>query len=189
MEAKKFTLANAARESDRRSALGAAEGEQMILLVTTSTRAKDCAAALELGTGHKTHVSTTAPLALSRLRAAEYDALAVDQSLLEADPHALETLLNRCGTSMLLYINLALHSTDRVVREVQVGLRRIDGEKMQAMKSAEQALANQLRGNLTGILLNSDLALRQKSIPADVAEKVKSVRDLAEQMRTHLGIA
>ena len=76
-----------------------------------------------------------------------------------------------------------------MVREVQVGLRRIDGEKAQAMKSAERALANQLRGNLTGILLNSDLALRQKAIPADVAEKVKSVRDLAEEMRSHLGIA
>jgi hypothetical protein len=161
----------------------------MILLVTTSTRGKDCAAALELGTGHKTHVSATVPLALTRLQAAEYDAIAVDQSLLEADPHALDTLFNRCGTAMPLYINLALHSPERVDREVQVALRRIDGEKVQAMKSAEQSLANQLRGNLTGILLNSDLALRQKSIPVDVAEKVKSVRDLAEQMRVHLGIA
>jgi hypothetical protein len=154
----------------------------MILLVSTSPRAKDCAAALELGTGHKTHVSTTVPLALTRLQA-------VDQSLLEADPNALDMLFNRCGTAMPLYINLALHSPERVVREVQVGLRRIDGEKAQAMKSAERALANQLRGNLTGILLNSDLALRQKAIPADVAEKVKSVRDLAEEMRSHLGIA
>jgi len=161
----------------------------MILLVSTSPRAKDCAAAIELGTGHKTHLSTTVPLALTRLQAAEYDALAVDQSLLEADPHALETLFNRCGTAMPLYINLALHSPERVVREVQVGLRRIDGERAQAMKSAELVLANQLRGNLTGILLNSDLALRQQSISADVAEKVKSVRDLAEQMRGHLGIA
>lgn len=161
----------------------------MILLVTTSTRAKDCAAALELGTGHKTHVSTTVPLALSRMQAAEYDALALDQSLLESDPHALDTLFNRCGTAMPLYINLGLHSTERIVREVQVGLRRIDGERVQAMKSAERVLASQLRGTLTGILLNSDLALRQKSIPAEVAERVKSVRDLAEQMRSHLGIA
>ena len=82
----------------------------MILLVSTSPRAKDCAAALELGTGHKTHVSTTVPLALTRLQAAEYDALAVDQSLLEADPNALDMLFNRFGTAMPLYINLALHS-------------------------------------------------------------------------------
>lgn len=161
----------------------------MILLVSTSPRARDCAAALEQGTGHKTHLSTTLPLALGRLQAAEYDAIAVDQSLLEIDPHALDTLLNRCATAMPLYVNLALHSIERIVHEVQVGLRRIDGEKVQAMKSAERVLASQLRGNLTGILLNSDLALRQKSIPIEVAEKLKSVRTLAEQMRSNLGIA
>ena len=161
----------------------------MILMVSTSTRARDCAAALEQGTGHKTDLSTTLPLALGRLQAAEYDAIAVDQSLLETDPHALDTLLNRCGTAMPLFINLALHSVERTVREVQVGLRRIDGEKVQAMKAAERLLASQLRGNLTGILLNSDLALRQESIPAAVAEKLKSVRSLAQQMRSNLGIA
>jgi hypothetical protein len=161
----------------------------MILLLTTSTRAKDCAAALEQGTGHKVHVSTTVPLALNRLQALEYDALAIDQSLLEADPRALDVLFNRCGMAIPLYVNLALHGRERIVREIQVGSRRIDGERSRAMRSAEQVLANQLRGNLTGILLNSDLALRQKSISADVAEKVQSVRELAEKMRTHLGIA
>jgi hypothetical protein len=161
----------------------------MILLVTTSPRGKDCAAALELGTGHKVHVSTTVPFALSRLQATEYDAIAIDQSLLEADPRALDALFNRCGMAIPLYVNPALHSIERIVREIQVGLRRIDGERMRAMHSAERVLASQLRGNLTGILLNSDLALRQKSISSDVAEKVKSVRDLAEMMRSHLGIA
>ena len=161
----------------------------MILLVTTSSRAKDCAAALELGTGHKTHISSSVPQAVSRLQAAEYDALAIDQSLLEVDLRALDTLLNRCGMAMPVYVNLALHSTERVVREIQVALRRIESERFLAMQSAEKSWRSQLRGNLTGILLNSDLALRQRSISPDVAEKVKSVRDLAEKMRTQLGNA
>jgi len=42
---------------------------------------------------------------------------------------------------------------------------------------------------VTGILLNSELALRQKSISPDVAEKVRSVRELAEKMRSQLEIA
>ncbi len=46
----------------------------MILLVTTSSRAKECAAAVEQGTGHKTHVASTVPQAVGRLEAAEYDA-------------------------------------------------------------------------------------------------------------------
>jgi CheY-like chemotaxis protein len=159
----------------------------MILLVTTSARARECAAALEQGTGHKTHAAATVPQALHRLEAAEYDALAVDQSLLEADLCALDTLLNRSGMAMPIYVNLGLHGTDRITREVQVALRRLDSEKALAMQSAGRLLSNQLRNNLTGILLISDLALRQKSISPDVADKVKSVRDLAERMRGQLG--
>jgi hypothetical protein len=161
----------------------------MILLVTTSSRAKDCAAAVEQGTGHKTHLAGTVPQAVSRLEAAEYDALAIDQSLLETDLHGLDTLLNHCGLAMPLYLNLALHNSERIVREVQTALRRFDAERVAAMRSVERVLGSQLRGNLTGILLNSDLALRQKSISPDVAENVRSVRDLAEKMRTQLGKA
>ena len=161
----------------------------MILLVTTSSRAKECAAAVELGTGHKTHVSGTVPQAASRLQSAEYDALAIDQSVLEADLRALDTLLNRCGMAMPVYVNLALSSSERVVREIQVALRRFESERCLAMQSAVKILGSQLKGNLTGILLNSDLALRQRSISPDVAEKVKSVRDLAEKIRTQLGSA
>jgi hypothetical protein len=161
----------------------------MILLLTSSSRGGDCAAAIDKGTGHKTYLANTLPQALNRLEAAEFDALVIDQSLLEADLRAMDTLLNRCGVAVPLYINLALHSNERVAREIQVALRRVAKEKAVAIRSAERILSSQLRGNLTGILLNSDLALRQKSIPPDVAEKVKSVRELAEKMRSQLGIA
>ncbi len=161
----------------------------MILLVTTSSRGKECAAALERGTGHKTHLAASVPQAVSKMEAAEYEALAIDQSLLESDFRALDTLLNRCGIAVPLYVNLALHSTDRVVREVQVALRRSEKEKQLAMRSVEQVLRNQLRDEVTGILLNSELALRQTPLAPEVAAKIQSVRALAEKMRSHLSIS
>ncbi len=161
----------------------------MILLVTTSSRARECAAALEQGTGHKTHVASSVPQAVRKLQAAEYDGMAIDQSLLEADFRALDTLLNHAGMAMPLYVNLALHRSERVVREVQVALKRVDKEKAVAMRAAESVLRNQLRDEVTGILLNSELALRQKSLSADIAMRVQSVRELAEKMRSRLEIA
>lgn len=165
------------------------KGKTMILLVTTSSRAKECAAALEQGTGHKTHVASSVPQAVSKLQAADYEGLAIDQSVLESDFRAFDTLLNRCGIAMPLHVNLALHSTERVVREVQAALRRGEKEKLVATRAAGQLLRNQLRSEVTGILLSSELALRQASISPDVAEKVKSVRELAEKMKTQLQIA
>ena len=161
----------------------------MILLVTTSSRAKECAAAMERGTGHKTHIVTSIPAAVSKLEAAEYEGLAIDQSLLESDFRALDTLLNHAGMAMPLYVNLALHSTDRVVRETQVALRRAEQEKSLALRSARRLVSSQLRGEVTGILLNSELALKQKSLPVEIAEKIQSVKDLAEKMRSRLELA
>jgi hypothetical protein len=158
----------------------------MILLVTLSSRGRECAAALEQGTGHKARLAGTVPQAVSRLQGDEYDVLVIDQCMVEADLRGLDALLNRCGAAMPVYVNLALHSCERVLREVQVALRRIESEKLLAMNSAQKHLGNQLRGNLTGILLTSELALRHNSMPPDVAEKVRTVLDLAEKMRTQL---
>jgi hypothetical protein len=160
----------------------------MILLVTASSRAQQCAAALEQGTGQKTQVAGSAPQAVTRLRNADYEALAIDQSLLEADFRALDTLLNHAGIAMPLYVNLSLHSNERVVREVQVALRRAEKEKRTALRTVERELRNQLRGEVTGILLTSELALRNPAIPADVAAKLQLVQSMGEKMRVRLHV-
>jgi len=160
----------------------------MILLVTASSRARECAAALEQGAGQKTQVAGSVPQALTRLRNAEYEALAIDQSLLEADFRALDTLLNHAGTAMPIYVNLSLHSNERVVREMQVALARAEKEKRAALQTVERDLRNQLRGEVTGILLTSQLVLRNPGLPADVAAKLQLVRDMAEKMRVRLHV-
>ena len=160
----------------------------MILLVTASSRAQECAAALAHGTGQKTELAGSVSQALTRLRNAEYEALAIDQSLLEADFRALDTLLNHAGTAMPIYVNLSLHGTERVVREAQVTLRRAEKEKRMALRTVERDLRNQLRGEVTGILLTSQLALRHPAIPADVAAKLQLVQEMAEKMRVRLHV-
>src|SRR5664280_981811 len=141
----------------------------MILLVTTSSRAQECAAALQQGTRQPTQVANSVPRAVARLQSTEYDALAIDQSLLEADSRALDTLLNHAGTALPIYVNLALHHCDRVVREAQVALRRAEKEKQWAMGLAERAL-------------------RQPAIPAEVVAKIRLVQDMAEKMRSQLHV-
>ena len=160
----------------------------MILLVTASSRGQECASAMEQGTGHKTQVAGSIPQAVIRLRNTDYEALAIDQSLLEADFRALDTLLNHAGTAMPIYVNLSLHSSERMARETQVALRRSEKEKRTALRTVERELRNQLRGEVTGILLTSELALRHPAIPADVAAKLQLVQDMAEKMRVRLHV-
>jgi hypothetical protein len=158
----------------------------MILLVTASSRAKECATAMEMGARQKVSLAHSVTRALVKLQEAEYDALVIDESLVEIDDAAVNALLNRAGMAMPIYINLGLHRTERLVRGVIAGLSRKNAERLGAKRSAITELQSQLRGDLTGILLASELALRDSSIPPRVAERVNSVHRLAEQIRTRL---
>ena len=165
---------------------GKAKGDNMILLVTASSRAKECATALETSARQKVDLAHTVTRALAKLQQAEYEALVVDESLVEIDDTAVNALLNHAGMAMPIYINLGLHRTERLVREVIAGLMRKHAERIGAKRSAITELQSQLRGDLTGILLASELALRESSIPPRVADRINSVHRLAEQIRTRL---
>jgi hypothetical protein len=158
----------------------------MILLVTTSSRAKECAAALEQSTRQKVCLANSVSRALGKLQENGYDALVLDESLVEIDDSAIDALLNHAGMAMPIYINLGLHRTERVVREVQAGLIRKHAERLGARRSAVTELQSQLRSDVTGILLASELALRDLSLPPRIADRINSVHKLAEQMRLRL---
>jgi hypothetical protein len=158
----------------------------MILLVTASSRAKECASALETATQQKVHHAGSVSRALLKLQEREYEALVLDESLAEADDAAVSALLDHANMAMPIYINLGLHRTERLVREVLAGLSRKCAEHIGAKRSAITELQSQLRGDLTGILLASELALRDTSIPPRVADRITSVHRLAEQIRIRL---
>jgi len=158
----------------------------MILLVTSSSRAKDCAAALEKSTRQKIDCAHSIRGALLKLSQADYNALIVDESLVHFDDGAVDALLSHADMAMPIYINLGLHRTERVVREVEAGLLRRHAERLGAKRSAASELQCQLRGDLTGILLASELALRDASLPPGVADRINSVHKLAEQIRSRL---
>lgn len=158
----------------------------MILLVTSSSRAKECAAALEQSAKRKVTVANSLSRALARLQENEYETLVIDESLVEMDDGAIDAMLNHAGMAMPIYVNLGLHRTERIVREVQAGLMRTYAERLGAKRSAVTELQSQLRGDVTGILLASELALRESSIPARVADRINSVHKLAEQIRSRL---
>jgi hypothetical protein len=158
----------------------------MLILVTTSSRAKECAAAIEQTTHQKTQVATSLARAVDYLQTHDYNALVLDESFHQAEIGGANMLLDHAGSAMPVFVNLALHGAERVAREVQTGLLRLVREKLAAMQSAENVLRNELRGDVTGILLNSELALRDPSLSESAAEKIHVLHDLAENMRLKL---
>lgn len=158
----------------------------MILLITPSARIKDCAQTLESATNHPVHTATSLQEAGSRLRAQEYVAVVIDQFLLEAEPDESEQILQHIETAVPVYLNFAISGIPRVVRETRTALARRQREEQVARQSAERAVWNELKEDVTAMLLACDLALAVPDVPVPAAEKLRSVHDLAFHIRERL---
>jgi hypothetical protein len=158
----------------------------VILLITGSSRAAECVAAIERKTHRKTLLACSLAKALQILQQQEIDVLVTDESFQQMDAAGEALICDHSGPAMPVYVNLALHSSERVAAEVSCGLQRLTLERSAAMGAVARELRNQLRGEVTAILLNSELAMRQSSLTPGTMEKLKLVHATAETMRQKL---
>ncbi len=158
----------------------------MILLITSSSKAQQCAAALEQGTGEHTQHTPTLKAAVKALRDREFDAVVIEQTLVDADPGDAEVVLAESGAAIPVVVNFALSNSERLVADVRTALRRRERERAQACREAEAALRSELSEAVTGILLSSQLALATPEVPSAAQVRMRSVYQLAMSMRARL---
>jgi len=158
----------------------------MILLITPCEKAEMWAGALQAGTGETVRVAPLLRDGMKLLREHEFRVVVYDEQYIEAIALGAESLLAQSGTAVPVGINLSITRMERVIREVMAALRRSQAEKLKAQKTAIENLRSQLNGSLTGILLSADLALNTSSLPASAQEKLRSIQQLAQDMRQQL---
>jgi len=158
----------------------------MILLVTTSERASECAQALNEATGEGVAVAESLPRAAALLRAEDYRAVVVDQYLLESEPHGTLTTFEHLGTAILVQVNLAITGMERLVREVRAAVQRRQREEVRARQAALAKLHSELNGTITALLLSSELALGTPDLRPAAAEKLQLIHELVKRLRQQL---
>jgi hypothetical protein len=160
----------------------------MILLITPSARARECAQAIQQATTESVQIASTLQQAGNQLRNQEFAAVVMDQSLVEAEPNECELALQNLGTAVALQINFAISGVERVVRELRVALNRRKREALAARRDAEQALRSELKGTVTALLLSCEMALGVPNLPVNAENKIRAVYDLAREMRLKIGM-
>jgi hypothetical protein len=158
----------------------------MTLLVTSSHPSESCISALQKACGEPIELAHSGRTALASLRDAQYTAAIIDESLMDPDPFVLETLTRHPGTTIPIYVNLAISGIDRLVRDVQTALRRSEHQQAVARRTAIARLRSELNSTLTGILLSSQLALGVPGLPPDAEAKLRSVEGMAQTLRKQL---
>lgn len=158
----------------------------MILLITPSAKVQESATALAEATSEPLHVAASLRQAVGQLRAEEYSAVLVDQSLIESDPDESDLVLQHLGSAIPVYINFGISSLDRVVRELRAALNRRKRETVVANRIAEQNLRNEIKGPLTALLLSCEMALEAPDISV-AGPKIRKAWELAKEVRSKLG--
>jgi len=158
----------------------------MILLVTCSSQAFECAALLERVIGERIHAVSNLCDAVVAARTHPYAATVIDENLAKAEPETEAALLHAATLAVPVYINFGICGPDRFVSEVKMALRRHDAERRAALRIASSELRDELRGAVTGILLSSELAMSVPELPRAAQVKIKFVHDLAQGIRRQL---
>ena len=158
----------------------------MILFVTPSQRGPECSAAIESATQQPTQVAKSFQEAMTSLRTSHFSAVIVDENLLDADPDQGSLVLQHIETAVPIYVNCAVHGTQRIVHKVHAALQLRARDEASARKSALANLRCELREPLTGIILNCELALSSNNEQSDLKEKILSISTLAHQLSAKL---
>ena len=158
----------------------------MLLVITPSAKARGCAQAIQQVTSEETHVAATSSQALARLRVQEYAAVLIDQAFLEIEPVESDMVLQHIGIAVPVHVNFAINNMDRVARELRAALHRHRKEVQRVRQEIQNALRNELKGTVTALLLSCELGLQVPDLPVEAESKMRSVRELAQEMRLKL---
>lgn len=157
-----------------------------ILMITGIEGAKNCAEAVGEQLGMEVQVAENRRMTLSALKKREFYVVLLDSTLAECDPAGAEAIWAEAGLAIPLQINFALSGAARLVREIKAALHRRQREQALASRAAAAAIETELKSTIAGLLLNSELALKGSGVPQNVAERLRTVADLAGTLRQQL---
>jgi len=163
-------------------------GKGMILLITPSARGQECATSLQSSTGEETLWAKTLQDAAIRLREQTYSAAVIDQFLLETEPQESEHVLEHLGTAFPVYINFAVTGMERLVRETRSALHRRQREESAAKRAVREQMRSEMCETLTAMLLSCELAMSVPDVPMSAVEKIRSIDNLARELRMRLQV-
>jgi hypothetical protein len=157
-----------------------------ILIIAPTLAAEPIADALRSDLDAAVEIAPQRRAGLAALRRSEFSLVLLEESLAELDPRAADLLYQNSATAPVLEINFVISRAPRIVRQVRSALAHRAQDAFEARAAAVVTLQNELSASLTGILLESQLALRDAS-PAQVP-KLKHLVDLAGDLRNRLRI-
>jgi CheY-like chemotaxis protein len=167
---------------------GTTSSVQRVLVVSSLSGAKDCAAAIMQQMGLDVDVMAGRREAIEALRQGAYTAVVVDEALAEGDPRGAEVLWKMAGLAIPMQVNFALTGTARLVRDLRAALARREQERGAAQRAALRAVERELRDTVSGLLLHTQLALRESPSSPQLEQRLRVMAELAGYLKQKLDV-
>src|SRR3954471_11171451 len=145
----------------------------MILIIWNSGKAKECALAIEHAMQEAVQLASSLHDGVERLRSDEFSAVIVDQWITEAEPEPTSILFDHLGPAVPLFVNFGISGLERILRELRAALSRRGREMVLARHVARQALRDELKDDVTALLLSCDVALQESGVSKGAAERLR----------------
>lgn len=157
-----------------------------ILLITSIVGADNMAEAVSERAGVIVELVRSRRAALASLRRYSFDAVMIDATLPDGEATPTDLLWQNVGDALPIEIDLRALGASGIARMLRGMLTRRDQMEVQVREQVTRSLAEQMRGPITGLLLQSDLMLRDQELTPTIAAKVRAMRDLADDLRVRL---
>jgi len=155
-----------------------------VLLIAHPTTAEPVAEVLRERLDIAVEVAPNRRSGLASLRRHEYALILLEEGLSATDPEDLDQLCRVAAGAALLEINFVLSATERILRQVRSALARRAHDHAQARVAVARSLHGELNSTLAGLLLESQLALREAQ--PEQQPKLRQVVALASGLRDRL---
>ncbi len=157
-----------------------------VLLVTALEGAAGLAAAVSEHAEVVVELVRNRRSALASLRRYQFDVVLVDIALSEVEVTSTEMLWQNAEGAMPLELDLRMLGSTGVIRVLSTLLDRREQMEASVREAVTRAIAEEVRSTVTGLLLQSDLVLRDKALSPAVEAKVREMRALADGLRVRL---
>jgi hypothetical protein len=157
-----------------------------VLLVTALSGLEQRATALEEQLDVRVEIAASREEAHAMLRGQVYMAVVIDEGFAENDPRGADLLWKLAGLAIPLQVNFAVTGSARLVRDLRAALTRREQEQAAAMRAAVSTMESELRSTVTGLLLQSQLALAEPAASPQLQQKLKLVVELAGNLKQRL---
>lgn len=160
--------------------------EATILLVSASAKAEGCASFLSKRLNASIEIVANRRSALATLRRNEFQVVMVDADLAMQYPDGADLFWQHSGLALPILFRMPAEDCSVLLREVRAGLARREREQQLARRAVTASLEAELKSSVTGILLESELALREPGLSPVLERRLRHLTELATSLRDRL---